>query len=302
MIPEPVVSVVVPTVGRTELGRAVASALAQTHPVAEVLVVADTTQPVELPADHRVRLVRPPRRLGSSRARQFGIDAAAGTVIALLDDDDEWLPEKLARQFAHVDAVVQQPDTPWIASCGVEAVGPDGSAIWPRRPIRPDESVPDYLFRFHSPRFGGATLQTSTLCFPVELARQVRWNDPAGAVHDDIRWLLDVRAALAGVAIVQLPDPLVRYHLTAGSQSRNSADRTTDYLAWGRRHLTDAPRRTRGDYFLTGPVAAAVAAGSPTGVLRATGTGLRCGRPGPAALLYAAAGVPRAVRRGGWTR
>jgi len=98
----PTVSAVIPTIGRPSLGRAVQSVLGQTRPVAEVIVVADTDAPVPLPPDDRSTLLRGAFRSGPAPCRQLGIDAARGSVIALLDDD-EWYATKLARQLNVMD-------------------------------------------------------------------------------------------------------------------------------------------------------------------------------------------------------
>jgi glycosyltransferase involved in cell wall biosynthesis len=71
----------------------VKSALEQTAEDLEVIVVDDgSTEPVSLPADPRVRLVRLPVSRGAAAARNVGASAARGRWIAHLDDDDELLP------------------------------------------------------------------------------------------------------------------------------------------------------------------------------------------------------------------
>ena len=104
----PVVSVVVPTRDRPELlRRAVTAILSQTYPgPVECLVVFDQSDPdlpwPELPAGRRLVLVRNQRTPGLAGARNSGILAATGELVAFCDDDDEWLPEKLTRQVARL--------------------------------------------------------------------------------------------------------------------------------------------------------------------------------------------------------
>jgi hypothetical protein len=97
-------SVVVPAYNaEAYVGRALASALAQTEPDIEVLVVDDasTDRTAEIvaaiaAADPRVRLLRAPVNAGPGAARNRGLAAARGTWIALLDADDAFAPERIA--------------------------------------------------------------------------------------------------------------------------------------------------------------------------------------------------------------
>lgn len=288
------VSVVIPTVGRPSLHAAVASVLLQSEPVAEIIIVADTDQPLDHPADDRIRLLRNDSRLGPAGSRQRGLDVATGSVIALLDDDDEWHPDKLRHQLA----VVRGAGPHWIASCRVTAAGPGvHRRVWPRHLIGPRDQVADYLFRFTDLRHGGRLLQTSTLVFPAELARTVRWDARAGAVHDEPSWLLAVAQAFPDLRVIQLPEVLSTYRVGTPSESRQSADRTADYINWGLRYLGDKSARVRGDYLCTSPVSAAVAAGSLAGIGRSTRAALHHGRPGPAALAFAALSAARVLVR-----
>lgn len=288
------VSVVVPTVGRASLHRAVQSVLDQTEPVAEVIIVVDTDQPLSYPSDSRIILLRNDSCLGPAASRQRGIDAATGTVIALLDDDDEWHPDKLHRQLGAVEGAGPH----WLSSCRIAAEGPGRRRrVWPRRLIRPTDSVADYLFRFTGMRHGGRLLQTSTLCFPVELARVVRWDAHAGEVHDEPSWLLGVSRTFPDLQVIQLPEVLSTYHLGAESESRQTADRTDDYIDWGLRHLAGESARLRGDYLCSSPVSAAVAARSLPGIRRAVAASLRHGRPGLPALGFAALSAVRVMIR-----
>ncbi|HEX7044865.1 MAG TPA: glycosyltransferase [Burkholderiales bacterium] len=105
----PLVSVVVPTFNRPGLvGRAIASALAQTVSDIEVIVVDDapseeTRAAVGRIGDRRVRYLAHERNRGPSASRNTGIAAARGRLIAFLDDDDEWLPAKIEKQLACLD-------------------------------------------------------------------------------------------------------------------------------------------------------------------------------------------------------
>jgi glycosyltransferase involved in cell wall biosynthesis len=289
----PKVSAVIPTIGRASLGRAVQSVLDQTRAVAEIIVVADTEGPVPLPPDDRIMLLRTGVGSGPARCRQLGIDAAGGSVIALLDDDDEWHTTKLARQLEAVDSVA---GAHWIASSRMLVLGPGTRRrTWPRRLIEPGESVAEYLFCFTDLRFGGAALQTSTLCFPVDLGREVRWDAHTEAAHDEPSWLIRVQRTIPGLRVVQLPDVLSTYNVADRSVSRDLSDRTDEYIEWGLQYLSKESPRVLGDYLCTSPVSAAVSARSLAGVRRAVWSAVRHGRPGPFALAYATLSTARIV-------
>ncbi|HEY8290082.1 MAG TPA: glycosyltransferase family A protein, partial [Acetobacteraceae bacterium] len=105
------VSVIIPAYNAaTHIKRAVDSALAQTHPPLEILVVDDGSKDrtaevvAALPAP--VRLIRKPNG-GPATARNLGASQASGDWLALLDADDWWFPDKLKSQLAFgVDAGV----------------------------------------------------------------------------------------------------------------------------------------------------------------------------------------------------
>ncbi len=101
----PRVSVVIPVHGRAPfLGQALESVAAQTYEHHEVLVVLDGPCS-ELPNLRRqgVRVLERPHG-GVGAARNTGIGAASGELIALLDQDDQWRSDKLERQVGLLES------------------------------------------------------------------------------------------------------------------------------------------------------------------------------------------------------
>jgi glycosyltransferase involved in cell wall biosynthesis len=105
----PLVSVVLPTYDRAgTVPRAVETVVCQTYDPVELVVVDDcsptpvnrTLEDVETGSLAALRCLRHETNRGANAARNTGIEAAAGEYIAFLDDDDEWAPEKLARQVS----------------------------------------------------------------------------------------------------------------------------------------------------------------------------------------------------------
>lgn len=110
------------------LPHAVRSALAQTVAGVEVVVVDDgSREPVALPPDPRLRLVRLPHNRGLAVARNAGAEAARGRWIAHLDDDDQLLPHFAA---ASLDALATSKLPPPVAVVsGLEQVNARGEVL-----------------------------------------------------------------------------------------------------------------------------------------------------------------------------
>jgi len=101
------VSIIIPTYNRTDLlPRAISSVLNQTFQEFELIVVDDgsadsTKQVVEefQKKDKRIKYIWQENSGGPAKPRNTGIKNSQGEYIALLDHDDEWLPEKLEKQL-----------------------------------------------------------------------------------------------------------------------------------------------------------------------------------------------------------
>ena len=100
------VSIIMPAYNREEtIPAAIASVLAQTYPHFELIVVDDgssdgTADVVKNIDDERVHLIAGPGRSGVSEARNIGLRAAKGNLIAYLDSDNTWQPEYLTAMVA----------------------------------------------------------------------------------------------------------------------------------------------------------------------------------------------------------
>ena len=120
----PLVSVVI-TAWNMEawIGETLDSALAQTHPHVEVIVVddgsTDSTPAILARYAGRIRTLRQSNQ-GLAAARNAGIALSRGEYVALLDADDLWTPDKLAVQVA---VAARHPDSGLIGCDGVEFEG-----------------------------------------------------------------------------------------------------------------------------------------------------------------------------------
>jgi glycosyltransferase involved in cell wall biosynthesis len=136
----PLVSVVIATYNWSSVLRhAIRSALWQTYPAVEVIVVGDgctdDSESVALSfGDPRVRWENLPKNSGSSAVpNNRGIELARGEYVAYLGHDDLWLPTHLT----HVMAALERSRA-GMALATVEVIGPPGSNVRLLRGHRPD--------------------------------------------------------------------------------------------------------------------------------------------------------------------
>ena len=100
----PLISVVIPTRYRPQLvQRAIDSVLSQTCCDFEIIVIVDGPDPETVAAldnarEERITVLALEHNVGLAEARNVGVRRARGKWVAFLDDDDEWLPDKLQRQ------------------------------------------------------------------------------------------------------------------------------------------------------------------------------------------------------------
>ncbi len=102
------ISVIIPTFNRARtLIRALDSVLAQSYPASEIIVVDDASvdnTELLMKAYAQIKFIKLIENRGVSHARNEGIKRARSEWIALLDSDDEWNPDKLAKQVAAAKA------------------------------------------------------------------------------------------------------------------------------------------------------------------------------------------------------
>lgn len=277
------VSVVIPTIGRPELARAIESVLQQSVS-AEVVVVADLPEgglPPELQSvvsQQGITIVHTGGGVGGSGARNIGVSHASGKWIAFLDDDDEWMPDRLEHQLALADAESNNPEGLIVASRHIQCdsvTGRQDARPVPARVISPSENVGEYLFRNRRPSLGRASIYTSTLLIERTVADAIPWDESLGR-HQDWDWL--VRAEARGARFLQAERPLVK----VWTNSVGSISSTTDWrasLAWARTLERYVERRTVADFVAAQCLRYALSDGSPAGVLSCIGRWLDLRRP-----------------------
>lgn len=229
----PLVSAVIPTRGRPELlACAVRSALQQTWPNFEVVVVIDGPDPATAArlaafADPRVRVVQLGSICGTGDARNAGVRASHGEWISFLDEDDEWLAGKIERQMRTAHS---SPDWFPVVTTRVIARSATRNRVLPLKPYQSSQPIADFLFCREGLRNPGGVMPCSTLLAPRELLLAVPFQ-PGLPMHQDWDWLIRV-VSHKGVSLAMVREPLVLWRV---DDDPDLPDRTSDWefsLAW----------------------------------------------------------------------
>jgi hypothetical protein len=218
------VSIIIPLYNKAPyIRRALDSALAQTFPDHEIIVVDDgstdgSPEIVRAESDPRVRLITQPNA-GPGLARNQGIAEAKGEYLAFLDADDEWLPAFLERSLALLENY--GPSVSSISSGYVQLPGGLSMApFWQRR------GLGDGVYRLEektSPQF--AVFLLAYLCPWNTVARADRVRHWGGFFRwgkclygeDSFLWLKFLLNETVAISL----EPLVCFHTEASALSRN---------------------------------------------------------------------------------
>lgn len=224
------VSVIIPTTRRpAQLRRALDSVFTQSFRELEAVVVVDGPNPetMAMLADYdepRLRVLQNEHALGPGLARNVGAEAARGEWLAFLDDDDEWLADKLERQLAGVSV-----EEPVLLSCRCRVITPRATYIWPRRPYDGKTPVDEHLWQRRSLFRGEAYLATATYVLPRWLFMKARFG--SSRQNEDDTLLLRLTKE-CGAVIRMLPDVLAVIHADDPQNSLGANFAWRNGLAW----------------------------------------------------------------------
>lgn len=222
-----IVTAVIPTRHRPDMVvRAAQSVLNQTVQEIEIVVVLDGPDPVSVAAlrsigSPRLRIIELSHSVGGAEARNIGIKAADTPWVALLDDDDEWMPTKIQKQLAEAQKNRERYS---LISCRVVARTPNADYVWPRRFPGPCEPISEYLIARKSPFEGEGVVQTSTFFATRQLFEQFPFKRDQRK-YQDTEWLLRV-GRLPGFKLRLLDEPLSVYHI---EESRKTISSTSNW-------------------------------------------------------------------------
>lgn len=204
----PLVSVVIPTFnGARFLPQALESLLAQDYRPLEIIAVDDGSTdgtPGLLRAHGGVRCIHQPHR-GVSAARNTGIGASRGRILAFLDSDDLWPSGRLTAAVRHLVAFPEIGYTLGKQMLFAEPGCPVPSWVKPEWLIEPQDAS-----------------NTAVLLARMETFSQVGLFNTDYSAGEDTEWL--VRASEAGVPMARLPEVLVHKRLHDANLSGEAFD------------------------------------------------------------------------------
>ncbi len=208
------VSTIIPVYnGAAYVAESVASALAQRGVTHEVIVIddgsTDDTQEVLRQFGDAIRVLLKPNG-GCASARNAGARVARGEWLAFLDADDEWLPDKLAKQLVLADneTLLIYTDRFNFGHC-------DGV------PERLSESLRPLDGDVFEPLLLGNFMTVSSALMRHDVFESLGGFYECLLVCED--WDLWLRYAATGMRVGVCNEPLMRYRIHPSSISQNSA-------------------------------------------------------------------------------
>lgn len=219
----PLVTVVMPAYNAARfIERAIESVLSQSYSPTELIVVddgsTDATPNVVSSFLDRLTYIRQPNARQAA-ARNRGVDAGRGDLLAFIDADDEWMPEKLAAQVAYLE---KNPTVSAVV-CGVIETDESGRSIRNREAWIDGEPRRALLLG----TTGGGICGSTPLIRASAFEALGGFDEDLPPVEDtDLLW----RVACQG-EIGVIPEPLVRYRLHASNAHSQLQPMT---IAWKR--------------------------------------------------------------------
>jgi hypothetical protein len=202
---KPLVTIAIPCFNAAQwIAQAMQSALDQTWPSVEVIVVDDGSTDGSLGVlaafDEKIRVLSGAHR-GGNHARNAALHAATGEWIQFLDADDFLLPEKIARQF---DEAAGGSDADVIYSPVWIETTTDGRLERVASDTSPQIDIFAQWLAWHIPQTGGALWR----CSALESLGGWKEGQPCCQEHE-----VYLRAIKAGLRFVFAPTPNAVYRI-----------------------------------------------------------------------------------------
>ena len=207
----PEISVIIPAYNQADyVSQAIQSVLSQTNPNYELVVVNDgstdeTPQILSQFQDPRIRVISQPNR-GLAAARNAGIRESSAPLIALLDSDDYFLPDKLAIQSEYL---LQHPEIGMVGG-GIQIVNHAGEIL--KQIINKPDGLDLQGLLFANP------------FVPSSIMIRRQWFDRVGTFDENLRacedWDMWLRIGYAGCLFAWVDYPVVAYRQHQGQMTR----------------------------------------------------------------------------------
>ncbi|MBW4517919.1 MAG: glycosyltransferase [Timaviella obliquedivisa GSE-PSE-MK23-08B] len=230
----PLLSIIIPTHNRPQLvQRAVQSALEQTAKEIEVIVVDDaSTEPVILPSQSNLKLIRLQPGRGGAGARNVGTEAAQGRWVTYLDDDDRLLPHMAS---VSLQALLTTTFSPPIAIIsGIEVINTQGKVLRVRTPPSVRLKGCHFALEDLEPQYSYNTKQTMVVERAI-IQKIGGWDETfRSRVHSELFLRLNSACSILGL-------PIVTYQLyshDADRVSRNGILRQESFRRLITKHQT----------------------------------------------------------------
>jgi glycosyltransferase involved in cell wall biosynthesis len=245
----PKVTVIIPTYNRAKsLPSAINSVLKQSFQDFEIIVVDDassdnTEEVVRAIADPRIKYLRNETNKREAGARNTGVTNSSGEYIAFLDDDDEWLPDKLKLQVELLDSRSPQVGVVYTGSVRIDSA--TGRTLDQYVPTKRGNIFKDLSFK----NWVGTP---STVLLRRECFETVGLFDSAIVFGPDYDMWIRVAAKYHFECIRQ---PLIRYHIHSARLSNNYELMITGIEAQMKKHGSLFALNSRGysrRYFVLG--------------------------------------------------
>lgn len=204
------VSVIIPCYKDSKtLCRAINSVVAQSYKLIEIIVINDCSPETEIIEKYlqnypRIKYFYNKKNLGLAASRNKGIQLAKGEIVAFLDADDEYHPDKIKIQLEYLEENT-------VVTCEVLNILPNGKSYsklrFDRLIIQPREIM-------FSNKLNGAGL----LCQKKLILSMGGYNPSLKSCEDYDLWL---RFLSIGIKVNVISKPLYLYHYNSEGLSKN---------------------------------------------------------------------------------
>lgn len=195
------------------VAEAIGSILCQTREVLEIIVVddgsADDTAEIIIGMGiDNLRLIQQ-NNTGPAAARNMGLTHIRGDIVAFLDADDLWLPDKLERQL---QLILGEPDA------GIVIGNTSGFG----------EACGDRGKRFQTEWGSRQFLQLGSMLVRKTVFEEIGVFDAELQFAEDVDWYL--RAREKGIKIVEHDDTVLKYRRHANNMTNDTSSRDRGFV------------------------------------------------------------------------